>query len=225
MFKKIPLAETIDIQGIREKIERIESESIFSTIDKALLILVLGGIKPATILGDSWPPSHDIVRIYEEGGGPSLTRERFDKEMNDKFNFIKNLGLAVEEYQQLEMDPNETGIELCHRLFYISLNPRLSHILKVAHTEKDHYRAGILLGFPRTAAKFYAQVPARERPKNEIPNEVMRQPYYSLMEFIPSPNNWQKEVETARKWADALSRLSPQIYREQCLGGDTPDVL
>jgi len=45
-----------------------------------------------------------------------------------------------------------------------------------------------------------------------LPEEISSAEYMAFDTFVLSPDHWQEEIETVKKWAETVRKLSPVIY-------------
>lgn len=83
--------------------------------------------------------------------------------------------------------------------------------LSRANAEKDHRTLGYLYGFPETAISAFLSKDTID--KQEI-DELLRTPEGLFAQFALSKTNYQQELETATRWANAIKSYSPKTYHE-----------
>lgn len=75
-------------------------------------------------------------------------------------------------------------------------------------------RIGTLSGFPQTSVDAYTDKNALIA-EAEIPEIIRNQEYMAFCSFKFSKANWQDEIETVKKWAEAIKNRHPKIYERR----------
>ena len=49
----------------------------------------------------------------------------------------------------------------------------------------------------------------------KLPKEIAEQDYIAFLKFVLSKENWQEELETVKKWAEAIKTTDPDLYKRE----------
>lgn len=184
-----------------EKIEEIISH------DKAMILLVHGGLKPsclAVFYGPYYNQTKEILHI--------------DKEDLQIFkNVLDELGLCYHFETRVYENEGEAGTNAQEIVrAYIAKDQEKADILAKYFSDlnKYDYEAGILLGYPKTAVQAYVDgtllpmddVASRT---DEVSTENMR-----LLGYRLSREDWKEEVRPLEIQGNYLKKISPRIYKE-----------
>lgn len=192
----------------RRVIEQLERMDELAPSDKAAILCIVAGVRPALFLTRDHVPRHDRTGTFQ-------------KEIERVSEIARALGLAV----KVVADPNpvtweEERDEIEH--FYTDINiardEEALQALMAAHALHGKDRVawdqamGSALGYPATSIQAYAQktflLP------DEVPAEIRERPLMKFKPFSLSRDHWQEELEVVRSWAEAVKTLSPRIYAE-----------
>lgn len=101
------------------------------------------------------------------------------------------------------------SIEMVDRLF--ALQQANTGLGQTSSVEAQY---GELYGFPRTAVEAYARDKQSVFSRRTLPLEVQNQDYVFLAQFALSRDHWKEELETPKKWAEALAKHVPYLWQE-----------
>lgn len=104
---------------------------------------------------------------------------------------------------------------------------RLHQVFEVT---TDIREQGRMSGYPESAVENYArtreQIETPGRTKEEVynilnkslgdfkvPPEILNEDFMAFLSFQLSPSNWQGELETVKKWAEAIKRFDANLYK------------
>lgn len=73
---------------------------------------------------------------------------------------------------------------------------------------------GELYGFPTTAVEAYVNDKQSVFSRRTLPLDVRDQDYVFLAQFALSRDHWREELETPKKWAEALAKNVPVLWQE-----------
>ncbi len=91
---------------------------------------------------------------------------------------------------------------------------RLSAVKKDPYdtTPATKLEKGRLYGFPETAIQAYIKGPTIS--KHQLPPSIQQEDFMFLAQFGFSAENWEQEIETVKKWAEALKKEAPKLWEE-----------
>lgn len=167
---------------------------------KAEILLVYIGKKPATEVTIPRVPS--TLSLKEK-----LTYDNF------LFDALKRGGLYVGTPFKRSVKEEST--------YFISRDKDLltrGNIYNVRKNISDK-EIGWILGYPLSAVDAYCDVEGNESGNarviqvEDLPNDVAREDSMAFLDFALSKDNWKKELETVKEWANAVKQASPVIYR------------
>lgn len=194
--------------------------SDFPINDRINLVLVGAGVKPTT----------QIIykgKTYSETGGTHIISNKERKtlmqtvrEFDIPFVFgkkrlmkappisdksiahIKNMGFQTDEGKIRELLGGIKNTEIIR--FYFGKDIGLA--VKLQNTNSN-YKAGILLGYPKTAVRNFVENGAES--DTTIPKELRPFSYFTL-----SKKHAQEELKILILWHNTIKKLSPKLYTE-----------
>ncbi len=196
-------------------------------VDKMNLLLVWRGLKPATDINfifKEWRPG------YPE---PLLSPGRKKVHIEKLLQLLGKTGLSAVAEKEIRSEPEfivENNIKgeingtESQRIF-ISQNIETAEKLSknwICEEDEMNENLGQLFGFPQTAIEAYTKYRedgSRDEnefviKKNELPEDIRNKDYIAFARFKLSKENWQEELEIAKKWAAEIQKLSPALYAE-----------
>lgn len=200
------------------------------TEDKINLLLVWRGLKPAT----------DINFIFKEWAPgspePVLSPKRKKIRIEEMLQLLGKIGLSAVAEKEIRSEPEfeddkEKNIRIeingteSQRVFISSNIETAEELAKNWPNSPSHIESenlGRLFGFPQTTTEAYIKYEKggyqKENEfvleKNELPQEIKNKDYIAFARFKLSKENWQEELEIAKKWAAEIQKLSPNLYTE-----------
>lgn len=210
----------------KELTKEIEQLPLFN-VDKMNLLLVWRGLKPATDINfifKEWKPG------YPE---PLLSPGRKKIHIEKLLQLLGKIGLSAVAEKEIHSEPefiveNNINGEIngteSQRIF-ISKNIETAEELSknwVSEENEVKEDLGQLFGFPQTAIEAYTKYQESGFKdenefvikKNELPKDIRNKDYVAFARFKLSKENWQEELETVKKWATEIQKLSPSLYAE-----------
>ncbi len=178
--------------GIREKVDKILDMDI-NIIQKAELILIVLGLKPATeiSLGNDEESLQDAEETLKQIG-LKCKEKIYPHLVNHIEEFIRNKYL-----HSIVVARDEQTVE---KLFALDAGSKL----------QDQIEYGRLMGFPETAIKAFIE--------NECADNTFMQKYLQdnglIFCFRFSKENFLQEIETVKKWSEAIKFYAPNLYAE-----------
>lgn len=196
------------IEGERGKMELIEKSPLESWGKRDLILVVLDE-KPAAWLS----LEH---RFYKEEALEEKPKilERLSKEKIATKKVLDKLGLVYEDeaFEEEEQKTYNIGYH-----FSISKDPeKLARLTKA----RDDREIGLSLGYPRTAVDAYVNgtLLDYEELRKSLPQErlqaLQKEGVFKFLDFHPSKDHWQEELEIARKRLALIKEKSQKIYQE-----------
>lgn len=191
----------------REKVvEELEKMDYILDEDKAILLLVLAGEKPAGSLSIDFRP-----------GEPGQSEEKFNQERESFERFMEENNIP---YFSRESDVGvfDEGKEIVLRqsMFTLGGNPASLERAEQADSVKDPREFGNTMGYPETAVEAYAKEyttgEVQLLKRDEYPVEVALSDESNFLFFRLSKDHWREEFETAKRWAQTVKEASPEIY-------------
>lgn len=170
-------------------------------MEKVSIILVIAGLRPATILEFEMPVTSNSFEV--------------EKELSDMVQPIRELlernGLAF-EVSNVDISASQ-GVDqksfVCH--LFVGREAGVLSRLVSAWQVRNTAEIGRLLGFPITAVEgFVASLRDKEALK-ELPTDSRKEPWAKFLQYRIS-KNWEEEVKTSQSWANAIKKLAPHLY-------------
>ncbi len=198
--------ENPEFKEIRpELIERVEG-SDFTYDDKANLLLVAAGLKPAS----------DIRLISVQEPEEGLSVELTEEEISSNLAVVKDSGVFFKAGEPKltgglwggKRPTTEKEIEIL-----IGGTQQDLDNLVYAYETSDSELLGRAYGFPATATEAYLG----KRPRLDVdalPKKIKHGEAMAFGGFIFSADNWEEEIKQAQVWADFIKKVSPSIYKE-----------
>ena len=196
--------------AVREAIHALEIEEEIKPIQKALILMVADGKKPATwqqIASEKWTEDKEETRI---------TPERW-QEVN---NIFDKLGLVAAVRTRLDdstfVQPKD-GTHQWIELADILLSKDRSHANKLASAvaSGDHRRIGVLLGFPQSAVDAFISkntIAVSEWPSS---TESVDEQSMKFLHHMLSKDNWKQEISYLPAFSQRVKELSEKIYQDR----------
>lgn len=170
-------------------------------MEKVNIILVIAGVRPATVLDFEIP----------------ITSNHFqaEKELSDTVQAIEGLvkssGLAFHVSNVERSDFQGTGqASLACHIFVAQDVTIVSQVVSAWQT-KNTVEIGRLLGFPRTAVEGFATSLQGKQDLKELPPDLKKEPWAKFLQYRIS-ENWKEEIKTAQSWASTIEKLAPHLY-------------
>jgi hypothetical protein len=171
-----------------------------SSYDKACLLLVLGGEKPASNLD-----------FYDLETSSFLFHGAYNTSLPEKLAdntdaLLKNFGLhAVVSRKDIEHSGMKASLfEVCY-----SLSTQADE-LSVASRGRDFETMGRCFGYPQSAIDaFMKRIP---RVQFKEMTEFFDSPLGHFMQFVPARDYFKDSLEVAKSWHDATFANSKNIY-------------
>ena len=171
---------------------------LVSSLDKADIILVWKKIKPAVMVELSY---------FQK---PNFSKRVFHKKVKELEKILRDLKL---EYK-IRLNYPKSQKELT-KYTLIAPNKKILEKLISAEAENDIYkrrlRFGALLGYPKTAAKAFAD--NKSISITDLPTNVRRKPELKFLSFRLS-KNWRKEIAYLKTKANKIKKLAPELYQK-----------
>ncbi len=203
---------------------------------KTDLILVWRGLKQATNLGI------DIATWRRGEVPPKLSEEEEQRILDNAKNTFGSLGLYVVEGERYEREPitaspragasEEEFPGASVKIFYVAKErekaDKIAELFSANEPESND-EIGKLSGYPESAIRAYREF-FEEGFKNGLlehaafieqkvlPAETRKQDFMAFAQFRLSKDNWRKELETAKRWADAIKKTDPALYEREVAG-------
>jgi hypothetical protein len=207
----------------REKIMLVENIPI-EIFEKVEILLVMAGAKSAADIrldSDAWEegenPKHVVHDRLEE-----ITRNL--KELRLAFYaknpFIDKIPLVEDDSIPKDQLKPEDIINNARERIVIEVagNDQLLEEAIKAAKEGDHEKMGELYGFPKTAISEFLKEDRGEESdlisRVDLPEEIRKEDWSMFAYYQFSRENWEMELEIAKKWAGIVKRMSPKIYGE-----------
>ncbi len=176
----------------------INLKSIINDLDKADILLVWGKFKPATMIELSY---------FKTSG---FSKKIFHKNIESLEKILRDLKL---EYK-IRLNYPKSRNELTK---YSLITPNKETLKKLIITEiekndrKKRMHFGILLGYPKTAVKAFAD--NRSIKTIDLPITTRRKLELKFLNFRLS-KNWRKEIIYLQKKVKAIHSVSPELYQK-----------
>lgn len=194
-----------------EFVKRVEGSKLKAD-DKVNFLLTKAGLKPASEL--------ELVMKTEDPDG-GTTEHMTDKNVQEILSAIEESGLPYQAGQREVVkrsywSKEEPDVEKFYDEEKMDVligrsQEELDTLIKALESEDDEL-IGKAFGHPLTAVEAFV---GKRKPLN-IYN--LPKPLYEATYFLSptlSENNWQEEIQLAKRNADFIKRVSPDIYQER----------
>ena len=211
----------------RERVREIERLPLLNE-DKVNLLLVWRGLKPATNINyvfKEWAPGSPE---------PILSPKRKKIRIEELLQLLGKIGLSAVAEKEFRLEPEfitENGKQgvlngMESQMIFVSpsleTSEELAKNLPEDRSRIEDKNLGQLFGFPQTAIEAYVKYAKSgfqdEKgiilDNNKLPEEIRNKDYVAFATFWLSKEHWQEELETAKKWAAEIQKLSPTLYAE-----------
>lgn len=194
---------------IQEAIHTLEIEKEIKPIQKALILMVADGKKPATwqqIASKRWTEGRKETRI---------TPERW-QELNNIFDKLGLVSVVRTRLDDSTFVQPKDGTHQWIELADIFLARDQTHADKLAEAvaSKSPARIGKILGFPPSAVKAFVaedMIPVAEWPLSTktVDKESMR-----FLNHMISRDNWEEEISYLPAFSSRIRELSSKIHHD-----------
>lgn len=179
--------------------------------DKASILLVVGGLKPAAMFyfeEESFESPSPAVHVNH------LLIQKIE-------TILASLGLSFERWIWTTDDPESIdgfmSREIVH--YFISNDVQKSQQLKQLVADDwmgNTFEIGILLGYPLTAVRAYSENDGELYPPESLPKSApdVSENNMRLLGFRLSKKHWQDEIKILEEYGNYLEETSHLIYRE-----------
>ncbi len=180
----------------KEQIKIIEDIELCDSHDKANLILVYLGLKPACEVKIYRPG--DVLKLKKILGsiGLSCVKSKcFDKKA---WNNIRKLLLPEKMLMPIASYAIAKGLKIARELSKIG-------------SSKDHRRYGELMGYPLTAINNFVN---RDPQVGHYKLEKIKKKHGIVFGFRLPEKNYRNELALLIKWSEAIKKYTPSLYKE-----------
>lgn len=174
-----------------------EFKEILNDQDKTDLLLVWDGFKPTAMIELSYFPL------------ATISRKEFHKKIGDLEKILQKLDLRY----RLQINYPKRKKEVTHYSYIARNQKKLKEIIAAdneGNTKKRRLKVGLLLGYPKTAVKAFADGKALNL--NDLPSKIYQKKELKFLNFRLS-KNWPEEFEYVEQRAKAIKRMNPELYR------------
>ncbi len=188
------------IEGL---MERFAQMPFLNHQDRALMILTMQGVKPASLIGLQHRASSKIV-----------TAEEFTKRIRAIEECLEYSGLLYEkEIEEILEEDNETVFATSID-FAIAQTNEVLQFLCGAVESGDKKQLGLALGYPSSAVEEFSEKfdPADDR--QYLTEEMRQSPEANFLFFRLSKAHAQEEFEVVKRWAEVIRVLCPTLYKQ-----------
>jgi len=163
------------------------------------ILLTRDGFKPAAIVEVSYPLH------------ATFSRKEFHIKISDLRKILQKLGLSYRLHTNYPKNAREVT-----RYSYVAKDRKKFKKIIAAEAEKNirkrRLQLGALLGYPTTAIEAFANGKALHR----LPAIAAKKKESKFINFRLS-RHWQKEFEHAKKRAELIKQIAPELYRRIAL--------
>lgn len=197
-----------DIQGA---IRALELEKEMKPIQKALLLMVADGKKPATwqlIASEKWIEGARVTRI---------TAERW-QELDTIFRKLDLVYTARTRLDDTTFVQPKDGTHHWIELADVFLSRDQTHADKLAKAVEsgNHNQIGTLLGFPKSAVDAFISKDTLPISKWPLSTKNVDKDAMRFLNHMISKNNWKEEINYLPAFSRRIKEISNKIY-EDCL--------
>jgi hypothetical protein len=180
-----------------EAVEALRDLEFLKRTGQAEVLLVAGGLKPAT-----------EQRMLYMHGSRAYTIDDFNRDVQRFRGALDMLHLSY------VAKPGE-DMEGKWMTFWIAPDPATSERLAESVSWDDAHRIperGKMLGLPQTAIDAF---PNAIMDKHQLPEEVRDSRGYKLMEFMPSRDHWRDELAVLEERAAFVDQVAPGLLDDE----------
>lgn len=213
-FKTLPPTQKSKESVLDKSIELVENSNLESDIKLELVFLLLDK-KQGVQIGD-----FKIVESEEEK--VKITAE-FSQKMACILKFLDSLSLQYETVKELSYDNGIIG-------FSVLTSKDKSTLSKFtqANNGNDDKTFGKILGYPITAIEAYGTDKAfnlEEKLPSDDLEKLRAEGLLPFLLFMPSKDNWDKELEWARSNQRLIREKAPKLFQELIKGEEKKEKL
>jgi hypothetical protein len=205
-----------------KKIELVENMPI-EIFEKVEILLVIAGAKSAAELkvdSDTWEEGEERKYVDQEKM-EKITRNLRRLGLSFHKNlFVENFPLVEDDSIPRDQLKPEDIVNIARERIVIDIagdDQLLKAVLRAAKSS-DHRKMGELFDFPKSAVEEFIKEKRGEEydliSRVDLPDEIRKEDWSTFAYFQLSRKNWEAELETAKKWAGIVERMSPKIYSE-----------
>jgi hypothetical protein len=194
---------------VQKSIKLLEDDIDIKPIQKALILMVADGKKPATwqvITSDKWVQGATATPITDE-------RWKFFMAMLDGLKL--QVSIKTRQDDKTFVQP-KNGDHLFVELgdLFIARDIDTSKELAGAVKNHDDAKLGELFGFPKSAVEAYLS--NNLLPFSDIPSKtrLVNAKEMKFLNHMLSTDNWSEEVNYLPGFAKRVHEISPSIYRD-----------
>lgn len=190
------------LESGKNSLEALESSSI-GTLNKFDLAQLLLGLREAVQLGD-----YDVIESDEH-------RKKLEIETGEEYRTISELLNKLELPFHGEPPKEDNGI-YGFSLLIGKDEENLAKVIKADITKNDK-EFGALMGYPKTAVDAYRTGNAfdlRAELSGAELGKLEQEEVLAFLEFMPSKQHWQEELDYVRAMQKTLKEKSPRLYHE-----------
>ncbi|MBU0707505.1 hypothetical protein KKG41_04000 [Patescibacteria group bacterium] len=131
---------------------------------------------------------------------------------------IEKLVVVEKDVPEGEIKPEDQISEEREKIIISTANEQidLDKYLQALESNSDE-ELGEMYGFPESAVDAYSKNNKDESEliaRKDLPEIIRKQDWSLFAAFRMSKENWENELETAKKWAETVKKICPEIYKE-----------
>ena len=158
---------------------------------------------------------------------PEMTAEELadaSKEVEKSFKEMNLLFSPKERMVRTKIPPDGKEGYLSYKRYKLSKNKKaLDYFCNIKDVDlsddtirgKENRDLGKFYGFPDSAIEAFMKGPNAVIQRWKLPKEIAEQDYIAFLKFVLSKENWQEELETVKKWAEAIKTTDPDLYKRE----------
>lgn len=187
----------------KDVLRRLEDfdESQISPQEKAEILLVAQGIKPACIFSLEY-----LVGAEDYTG---YAQEAFEWAHASTAFMLEDFGLPYHEEQTHDEHSRYVGFLIGTDLEHLK---KLTDVASVDADSKDKAAIGKALGYPQTAIEAF--VKGDSIGISDLPGAVRNSDAVKFLSFGLSRDHWKGELAQVSKQAQVVKKVSPAIYQQ-----------
>lgn len=182
-----------------EAVEALRELKLVARADKADILLVAGGLKPAT----------EQTMRYARAGSPYPLGD-FNRAVQGLREVLDLFHLSHTFHRDETPDDIRVTFWIADRL---EMCERLEETISWEDSKRIPER-GKLLGLPKTAIEAF---PSAVMNKQELPKEVRHTRGYKLMQFMPARDHWREELAALEERATFVEQIAPGLLDDEPL--------
>ncbi len=194
----------------RQAIEMLERLDYLAPSEKATILCVLAGARPAAFLTHEYHSDQD--RNYSQAS--------FQSDIDKLQELLHEMDIATKIVTETDTNERDGFLHIYTDICVGKDKDSLDKLLAARTLSgKDEnvwdVTMGEALGYPPTAIEAYRS--KKFLHARDFPEAIQDHPLRRFLTFCLSPDHWREELDFIKPWAEAVKHLSSRIYAEMML--------